>query len=437
MKTTEIQPFRGVRYDPSVVGDLSQVVAPPYDVIGSEEQGTLYRQHPHNIVRLILNDDEPDDRRYACAAEHMREWLRRGILKWDPRPLFYVCEQEFHIDGEQLTRRALTAAVRLREYGEGKIHPHESTMSGPREDRLRLMRACEANLSQIFMLLPDEAGAVSSLIDAVTQLPADAAATHASCGANRMWCVRDAQWHEAVKEAVADQPLFIADGHHRYETALRYRQEERDRGVEDPSLDFVMAACVPMSDPGLRILPTHRLVRNTSGFNVESYLTRLGPEFEVQQRHEDPRRDPGCVESALAADRKTLAFGLYAGGASWWRIALKDIRTVDRAMPKERSSHWRRLSVAVLHHMLLAPHFGDAEDVPEGEEPVRYVHDASDVVRTASSHSEWWAFFVKPTHMADLRAVASSGEKMPPKSTYFYPKMLTGLVLRQCFSISA
>ncbi|HHM11944.1 MAG TPA: DUF1015 domain-containing protein, partial [Planctomycetaceae bacterium] len=280
----QVQAFRGIRYDLAHVGSLRDVVAPPYDVIDAEMQDRLYKRHPCNVVRLILNREEPGDddqeNRYTRAARFYRSWLRQGVLTREADPALYVYQQQFDHNGRQYERLGVMARVRLEPFGQGTIYPHEETYPGPKEDRLKLMQACRANLSQIFGLVPDtemKGGQLlaSAILDR-TPLEAvdDLGVTH------RVWPVTDVDWIQQVQAAYAGQPTFIADGHHRYETACLYRdllaKEQGGLDHQHPA-NFVLMMLVGMSDPGMIVLPTHRLFRGLPPIDSATLREKLSP----------------------------------------------------------------------------------------------------------------------------------------------------------------
>jgi uncharacterized protein (DUF1015 family) len=259
----ELHAFRGLRYDLGHVGTLSDVVAPPYDVISTELQTALYQRHPANVIRLILNrrelGDADDDVRYARAAQFLRSWIREGLLSLDPDPALYVYHQEFVFGGRKRTRRGFMARVRLRRFGEGNIHPHEETHAAAKADRLKLTMACRANLSQIFGLYPDRDNEAQQLLENAIGGCIPLEATDHLGVVHRLWPVTDVKTISEVAAVLGPRPIFVADGHHRYETACNYRDhvaKSRKLAADDP-VNFVLMMCVSMSDPGVLVLPTH------------------------------------------------------------------------------------------------------------------------------------------------------------------------------------
>ncbi len=422
----EIRPLRGVRYDLAKVGTLGDVVAPPYDVIDAELQRRLYEASPYNVIRLELTRDEPGADRYAVAARTLRDWLREGVLRADDHPAFYLYEQQFAVDGRPVVRRGFFARVRLEPFGKGQVYPHEQTLAGPKADRLSLYKATGYNLSPVFGLYPDPDGAALAAVEAGVADRTPLEATDHLGVVNRLWPVTEQSVATAVQGIMADRPIFIADGHHRYETGLAYRDalaaSGELSGPDDPA-NFVLMMLVGTSDPGLRILPTHRLVSGLAGLTAATLAERLAPEFEVEDFGEGPS---GCraawQEIELHEAQDMLGFGTVADNR-WVAARLRSDATMDRICA-DRSADWRSLGVSVLHELVLK-HLLAGVGVPT----CRYVHLIDEVLADTSAKRCDLACLVPPATMEDVRTIASGGETMPPKSTYFYPKLLTGLVL--------
>lgn len=425
----EIRPFRGVRYDLARVGDLSHAVAPPYDVIGPELQESLYNASPYNIIRLELGRDEPGDNdttnRYSRAAKLLKDWRRDGILVDESHPSLYVYHQTFQVEGKSYTRKGFLARVRLEPFGEGRIYPHEETMSGPKADRLKLYEATGFNLSPIFGLYPDAENAAFSALEHGIRDRTPLTVTDHLGVENQLWPVSDVETLATVQGLMADRSVFIADGHHRYETALRYRADRAAAGEltgpDDPA-NFCLMMLVSMSDPGLQILPTHRLVQGLPFLTSGKLAELLSPEFEIEDFGEGPS---GCraawQEIELHGDQNLLGFGT-AMDNRWCTARLRSDATMDDLVP-DHSPDWRSLGVSILQEMVLKKTFGDLSP------SVRYVHLIDEVLESFQSGSCDLACLVPPAGMDHVEAIASNLEKMPPKSTYFYPKLLTGLVL--------
>jgi uncharacterized protein (DUF1015 family) len=425
----QIEAFRAFRYDLGRVGKLSDVVAPPYDVIDPTLQQRLYEQSPYNVVRLILNKEEASDsdteNRYTRAARFLREWQQDGILLQDSARALYVYHQEFEVEGSRYTRHGFLVRVRLEPFGKGKIYPHEETMPGPKADRLRLFRATAMNLSPIFGLFPDDAGEVQAHLDkAVRRSPPLEATDHLGV-VNRLWPVTDQQTVSAVTGLVGPKPLFIADGHHRYETALHYLDERREAGeVHDDRAppNFVLMMLVSMSDPGLVILPTHRLVSGLPGLMSAQLHALLQRYFQMETigRGEQGAQDTWDRVQADGS-QDLLGFGTVADHT--WHTARFIAPESMAQLASVHSPAWRSLAVSVLHVLALDKLLA-AGNRPE----CRYVHLLGEVTEQVAKKSCQLAVLVPPASMSHVEQIAGNLEKMPPKSTYFYPKLLSGLV---------
>jgi uncharacterized protein (DUF1015 family) len=428
----EIQAFRGIRYDLGHVGSLSSAVAPPYDVISPSLQDELYRRHPANVVRLILNRIEPGDddeanNRYTRAKRFLKEWRSQGILFTEADPAIYVYEQSFEAAGSTYTRRGFMARMRLSPFGEGLVFPHEETLPGPKVDRLMLMTTCKANLSQVFGLYPDPKREAEQVLQQATDGLTPLVATDDLGVVNRLWPVTNVEAITALSAAVGPKPVFIADGHHRYETACTYRQHVYESGSlsrEHPA-NFVLMMFVAMEDPGLIVLPTHRLFRGLPPMTSDELIAALGPNFTTEPAGEGP----ACA-TAVWENIETLgdqaALGLYTHKDGRWTLARLTAagRARMEGLAKDHTPEWRELGVAVLHRLVI-------EDLLHGKDlpKPKYVHLVDEVIENLPSGEFPLAALVMPATVDHIRTISLGGERMPAKSTYFYPKLLTGLVL--------
>jgi uncharacterized protein (DUF1015 family) len=399
-------------------------------VIDAELQQRLYDRSPYNVIRLILNQELPTDteadNRYTRAAACLRDWQRDDVLVQDSARALYVYHQEFEAEGRRYTRRGFLARVRLERFGEGRIYPHEETMAGPKADRLKLFRAAAMNLSPVFGLYPDPQGEVQALLDRAVGRALPLEATDHLGVVSRLWPVTDQHVVSAVTGLAGPKPVFIADGHHRYETALRYLDERRAAGeVRDAEAapNFVLMMLVSMSDPGLVILPTHRLVSGLPDLTADQMRGQLGENFEVEAVG---RGEQGACDTweLLQADggQDLLGFGTVADGV-WQTARFRAPQAMERLAP-QYSPAWRGLAVSVLHVAVL----GALERRGQAP-PCRYVHLLREVQDAVAARECQLAALVPPATMQHVEQIAGSLEKMPPKSTYFYPKLLSGLVL--------
>ncbi len=433
-----VAPFRGLRYDPKHVGSLSQVIAPPYDVIDAALQTRLYEQHPANVIRLELNREEPGDdttttNKYSRAARFFRSWREQGVIMQEPAAALYVYHQSFSVEGREHVRRGVMARVRLERFGTGSIHPHEETMSGPKQDRLLLTRACRANLSQVFGLYPDPDGAVQTLLDgAVAGQPPLEAIDHLGVG-SRLWPLTDESVATQVAGLMGGRPVFIADGHHRYETACNYRDEVAAAWAEshggaplpaDHPAHFVLMMLVGMSDPGLVVLPTHRLFVQPSVPDAATLGRLLGDCFTTALAGHGPSAAE-AVWSDIEAEGEQGTLGLYTAGDKAWTIAriTPSGRTRMDKVAADHGTAWRNLGVSILHRLVIGELLG-AKEIPTPG----YVHLVREVVDGLGTDRYPLAALVMPATVDDIRRVSETGERMPAKSTYFFPKLASGLV---------
>ncbi|MGQ9497072.1 MAG: DUF1015 domain-containing protein [Desulfotomaculales bacterium] len=422
-----VVPVRGLRYNPEAVEDLAAVVTPPYDVITPEAQAQYYARHPYNIIRLEYGKEEPGDdemnNRYTRAAAAFAAWRERGVLIREKTPAFYLYEQEFQVRGKRMRRHGFFCAVRLERFERGVIMPHEETLAGPKKDRLELLRACRANFSPIFGLYADREGSVLAALLRAAGEPA--VSFYDELGhAHRLWVITDAGTVNAVRDRLADRRILIADGHHRYETALAYADEQAGPGPHR----YVMMVLVNLYDPGLVILPTHRLVREIGKLSLGAFMDALEEQFEIA---EAPPASAWNFDAFLAglASRGRHAFGLYAGRDRLYILKLRGDVPVQRLLPQDRSPAWRELDVAVLHHLVLHRILGIGPRECENGKALAYTRDAEGALRRVDGGEYRLAFFLNPTRVEEVVAVAEAGDRMPQKSTYFYPKLITGLVI--------
>jgi uncharacterized protein (DUF1015 family) len=425
----DIRAFRGFRYNLGKAGSLSDLVAPPYDVIDAALQQQLYDRSPYNAIRVELTRDEPGDNetnnKYTRAARTMRDWLDSGVVAQDTARGLYVYEQKFTAEGETYTRRGFLARVRLEPFGNGRIYPHEQTLSGPKEDRLNLYRATGFNLSPVFGLYPDESGEVFAKLEPFTRkMPPLVAYDHLGVE-NRLWQVTDTATVSAVIGLMGPKPVFIADGHHRYETGLKYLEERKAAGEvpdDEAPANFCLMMLVGMSDPGLTILPTHRLVSGLPNVTGDQLQGALAEHFEIIG---EPRNDPRSVWEDVVVDGSQAVLGFGTVADNQWFVARLTRPEVMDDLASEQSKEWRGLAVSVLHRLVLDRL---VKEKLGGDPACQYVHLLKEVTDAVAAKKCQVAVLVPPATMAHVETIAGNLEKMPPKSTYFYPKLLTGLV---------
>jgi uncharacterized protein (DUF1015 family) len=427
----DIRPFSGIQYAPELRPHLAALVTPPYDVISPEAQAAYYDRHPNNIIRLELGLDEPGDdtlnNRYTRAAATFADWRLRGIMRQDERPAMYLYRQRFHIGGKDYWRASLLARVRLEPWEAGVVLPHEKTLAKPKSDRLKLLRACAANLSPIMALYQDEKETLQQLFKALNEFAPEADFTDEAGEEHWLLPITDESHIRTIQDFFIDQRLYIADGHHRYETALAYRDELREMRKELPPEDaanFVLMSLSAFEDPGVVILPTHRLIKGVAAERVRSLAEVLKPYFIIE-----------VLPSSASATQALDALTAEAGAAFVFVTAEQTFRL--RARPEVaqhmaatgRSAGWQTLDVAILQTLALEEGLGlDAEAMTSGDF-LTYIRDADAAVAAVQNGKAQLAALVRPTRVEQLRDVAAAGDRMPQKSTYFYPKLITGLVI--------
>lgn len=435
-----LHPFRAVTYDRRRVGDLSAVVTQPYDKIDDALQATYLARHPANYVRVIRGKAEPGDAPapappgkanwYTRARDTVAAWLRDGTLRRDDTPALWVYGVDFTTpDGATRTRLGVVALADLEEYGKGSVKPHEKTLAGPKADRLNLIRELRGHFEQIFFLFDDAQRRADAVFAEVAAGPPDLEAREDEGHRHRLWAVRDAKRIAAIRAAVEAGTVIIADGHHRYETALTYRREVAQRPCSEPETPGrILGIFVNMSEPGLVILPTHRTVRGLPAERWQAFWGRLGPLFEVTEL--PPADAAAALLAPLAKLRGEGRRGtvIVRAGERPRLVALP--RLVDPAsrIAEARADAWKRLDVTVLHKLLLEPHLGIDPRVLEAGETVGYYRDPSRALVAVATGAAQAAFLLNPTTMTETREVSLAGETMPQKSTDFYPKLLSGLV---------
>jgi uncharacterized protein (DUF1015 family) len=408
----DVQPLRALHYDLAKVGSLDAVAAPPYDVIDPDQRAQLAGRSPYNVVRVDLPEGEPDP--YAQAAEILTQWQQDGAVVRDDEPALWTLTQDYTgPDGRSLTRRGVFARVRVEHYGPGRIRPHERTHPGPKEDRLRLTRATKANLSPIFSLYDDATGATAAVLDAAEPFGEQ---TDDDGTVNRLGRVSDPAAIEAFQDALKPAELLIADGHHRYETARVYAEEVGGEGEHR----YVLMCLVALQDEGLTVFPTHRLIRDTTRQSQEALATTLRELFAIEEIEQADLRPPdgdglltmGYIDS------------FFKRG---FRLTLKDQASADRALA-DMPEAYRRLDTAVLEALVLRGPLGLSEDDIAHLHGLGYSRTDEEALELVLSGAYDAAFFLRSTPVEQVRAIAAAGVNMPPKSTFFFPKVPTGLL---------
>jgi uncharacterized protein (DUF1015 family) len=418
----DVQPLRALHYDPAVVGPLADVVAPPYDVIDADQRAELVARSPYNVVAIDLPQGEPGGRdSYTSAGELFESWQLQGALTRDREPALWAHTQGYTRAGETSssetrTRRGFFCRVRIEDYGAGRVRPHERTHPGPKEDRLRLTRATRANISPIFSLYSDPAGAAWGALAPSTEQPPWGEVTDADGTVHRIWRIADPRAIAAVQAATREAELLIADGHHRYETMRTYAEEIGGEGEHR----YILMCLVALEDPGLTVFPTHRLVRGLGEERREALARALGRDFdsaEIPVEQIAPPPGDGPLQLGYI-DR-------WDGRAR--RLTLRDQAIADAALAG-RSAAFRHLDTGVLETLLLKGALGLSDDDIAHFNGLFYARDTAEALQLVRSGEYDAAFLMRPTPVSQVSEIAAAGENMPPKSTYFFPKLLTGLL---------
>ncbi|GAB63697.1 MAG: DUF1015 domain-containing protein [Candidatus Jettenia sp.] len=429
-----IKPFQGLRFNQDIIHDISSVVTPPYDVISPQDQERYYQAHPNNIIRLDLGKDISGDtekvNKYTRAAEFLNTWKKNGILKQEDAPAIYIYDQEFLSGNTWITRRGFIALVKLEPFDKGHIYPHEQTLSGPKADRLKLIQSCQANLSSIFALFPDENNIIDTYLSTITIAKPKVDFVDDGGVKNKLWIIKENTIIDRLISLMKEKPLFIADGHHRYETSLTYREQMRKEqsGLgNDLPLDYVMMMCVSMNNHGLKVLPAHRLIRNIKDYRFDHILRSIQEAFTVVPL--DSRYKIEDFISHLHAETKSHTFGMYVGQKdAYYTLHLSNQKLLDTVFANDHPE-WKHIDTGILHGMIINKILGiNASDVTL-KDYVKYVKDEREAVAFVKSGQYQLAFFLKPTPIEQVKEIAIERKVMPPKSTYFYPKLITGIVI--------
>ena len=431
-----IIPFHGMRYDTTVVGDVKQVVAPPYDIIDAAGQKVLHDRHPHNIIRLELGLDQPGDgpthSRYSRAASTLRDWLQSGALKRDAQPTLYYHTIEYTAPyapsgSPTKTLKGFLAAVKLEMLDSGHIYPHENTRSAAKTDRLNLLEACKTNFSPIWSLYSDPQGAVMSLLEgAIKGEPAPIDFRDDVGFRQQLWAVTDPAVLKHAVDALRSKPLFIADGHHRYETALNYQKlrRQQDAPTGQQSYDAVLMLLTALEDPGLTVLPTHR-VTTTVLPSYDHVQSLLGTTFDLQEfpftAATEATTRARFIEAMRTTGRTVPVFGLALRGDS--RYVTLSLKPAHR--PPAQASPRAKLDVSLLQQLVVATLCPTQQE----QEAILYTKDDHEALDWVAKGTGTGALLLNATKVSEVQAVATAGERMPHKSTYFFPKPLTGLVM--------
>ncbi len=434
-----IRPFKAIVYNKEKIKNISKVVAPPYDIIPPDMQDGLYKTHENNVVRLILgkvkDNDNAADNRYTRAASDFKSWLKEDILIEDSIPAIYIYTQTYTYDGKMIDRIGFISLMEL-DLEDKKVLPHEKTLTAPKEDRLRLMRAIEANLSPIFMLYEDAKHKVNNILKSNSKKTKPFIDVNIDSVRHRVWRLTDKNAIERIEGAMSEKYIFIADGHHRYETSKNYARELVEKGAAPREIDnskFFMAYFVELEEKSLLIMPTHRLIKDARSLSKEDVVEKLSKYFTVEKL---PR--PKKLLARLGELRASHVFGMYLGVPctrakrvvqgenGYYVLKLKDFNKAKTFMG-EGSADWKSLDVSILHLFILQYVLGISDE----DDNIEFVKDPGEAFKMVDKGGARIAFFLNPTKVTQVKKIAEHGEKMPRKATYFYPKPLSGLVIRK------
>jgi uncharacterized protein (DUF1015 family) len=419
-----LRPLRAIHYHSDKV-PLSQVIAPPYDVISPEERDRLYESNPYNVVRLILGKDNPGDQdaenRYTRARYFLETWLREGVLVQDSKPGIYLYQQAFShpVSGRSLVRRAFFTLLRLEPFESGVVFPHEKTYAKPKADRFRLLEETHTNLSPVFGLYRDENGEVKAILDVFYSGKPVWQASDPEGVRHDLWCLDDADAIAKLSRSFQSKKIVLADGHHRYETALNHWQA-KGRPEESPC-QYVLISLVDIADPGLVVLPTHRLLKRPNGFSPSGLLNALSEYFTVAKMPAE-KLMPGL--NTLTGEEK--GFGVYLGKGEGYLAKLKSEQAIAALRPRERSAEWAALEVSILSYVVLEKILALGEQ--QFEEYLAYTRSDREAISRVDSGEFAASFLTRSIPVRQIQAVCERRDLMPHKSTYFYPKLASGLV---------
>lgn len=429
-----IKPLCGLRFNPEKVGDLAKVVSPPYDVISRETMENLYKSHTNSIINLELGRQSgtPDDSIYRHAADIFQQWKGENTFIQDEKPAFYYYVQDFIINDTPRTRTGFLCAMKAEGYQTGNVIPHEQTLPWHKSQRLKLLQYTRANFSPIFGVYHQESRRVEEILANAAAAKGEPDIDLIDClnERHRIWVLDDEVIINEVIKSLANLPIYIADGHHRYETASTFAEEALQQG--DTSCDYLLVSLSNCYDEGLYILPTHRIIEKCDDFRLDTFLTQLEKNFTISpvQGNNKEENLNTLIATMEETDKQQPAFGIYAGENRFYLLQLKNPDAINHYAP-EHSTEWRKLDISILHGLIMEPflHIGPEQLATEGY--VSYARNNFEPVEAVDKEEGILALFVNTTQIQQMIDVANSGNKMPQKSTFFYPKLLSGLVIHQ------
>lgn len=435
----KVIPFCGTRYNTEMFKNLDDVTAPPYDIISRQEQEELFNKNEHNIIRVDYapecDGDSESDNRYTRSGAYLKKWIEEQALIRESKPAFYIYEQIFSLsDGKPAhSLKGILSLVELREFADKVVLPHEETISKAKTDRLNLMRATGANTSPIYSLFLDEEEKIASLIEENSDGEPDITFMTSEQIMQNIWIIDDKKITAQITRLFEDKQIFIADGHHRYETALNYRKERHEAEgtpIGGADYDYVLMMLVSMTNSGLFVFPTHRMVRDIDRFDETMVIGFLTDAFTASKIYFTEGDYASIITDRLANTVDEKLFAMYTGENYYYLLKLKDFKYIDGEI-SDKSDAYKHLDVTILHKLILEKYFDIDEENMRNQKNLVYTREAADAVRAVQNGDYQCAFLINPTKLSEIREIALENEKMPQKSTYFWPKLVTGLVINK------
>lgn len=425
----KIKPFKGILYDSRIGGDLSKLVAPPYDVISEKMQEEYYRLHHNNVVRLILGKIKPSDNksnnRYARAKRFLEDWIKKGILVWDKRPSLYIYSQSYYFRNHLKNRLGFISLMRIEDPHKSRVLPHEYTFTKPKKDRLELLKTTRANLSPIFSLFEDKGSSIVNILKReTTKRPIIDVEQEGVI--HKVWRLTESKTIEAIKDAMKKKQIFIADGHHRYEVALNFRNWMRKKVKKDgreKDYDYIMVYFSNLNPEALTILSTHRVIKSVKKLNFQKVISKLKRYFSIDKFADKD----GMLFRLEKAKKDEFVFGMYYKNKGFFSLTLKDKEGLDSIITQDRPYRWKRLDATILHQLIF-DHVLKAKEKVARRDNIVYTREINYAIRLVDEEDYQMAFFLNPPRIEQVKDAARSHERMPRKTTYFYPKPLSGLV---------
>jgi len=428
LKMADIKAFKALRFKDTE--NLENLVAPPYDIISPEAQKGYYEKDENNVIRLeygYINENDTDtNNRYTRAQECLNKWLDSGVLKIDEKNSFYIYEEIFNHNGEEKSFKGIFARVRLEEFEKKVVLPHEETLSKAKQDRFLLMEHTDCNFSPIYLLYLDEERKIVERINENSKRKPDISFMNEDGVLQNLWVLDDEKEVLEIEKGFINKQLFIADGHHRYETALNFRNKKRQENPDftgEEGYNFVMSFLIDMDNPGLIVFPTHRMLKELENFSEDDILDKLSKNFIVEKINDTD------IEKGIETESEKI-FGFYTGKDYYYKVTLKDENLTLKEMP-DASEYYRALDVSVLHSMILEKYFGIDKENMAYQKNLVYTRSYEEAIKGVKSGEFQCSFIINATKIRQIKDISQNNEKMPQKSTYFWPKLVTGIVMNK------